>query len=111
MTSVRGVGKKLSMLFCWRQGSVILFPLKLEKGDKTESKETSKWDPLSCLPPAYNPEASAFQAESQDQDGDSSQEFPEAQPELHSEPPSNYSSASVSTSGHALSFSGFRREF
>jgi hypothetical protein len=51
---------------------MVLFPSKLGKGDKTEPKETSlKWDPLSCLPPPYNPEALTFQAESKDQDGDS----------------------------------------
>jgi hypothetical protein len=65
----------------WRQRPVILFPLKLGKGDKTELKETaSKWDPLFCLPPRYNPEFSACQAESQDQDGNSCQELLVAQP-------------------------------
>jgi hypothetical protein len=51
---------------------VVLFPLKLGKGDKIELKETSsKWDPLSHSPPHYNLDALVSQAEPQDQDGDS----------------------------------------
>jgi hypothetical protein len=80
---------------------VVLFPLKLVKGDKTKPKEMYKWDFLSCLPPPYNPEASASQVESQDQDGDSSQEPMEVQHKLPSEPPSDYPSALASTSGHS----------
>jgi hypothetical protein len=69
-------------------------PLKLRKGDKTELKETfSKWDPLSYLPPPYNLEALAFQVESQDWDGDHSQELLEVQTELLSEPLSDSLSA------------------
>jgi hypothetical protein len=66
---------------------MVLFPLKLVKGDKTELKETfCKGDPLSCLPPPYNLEASASQMESQDWDEDSSQELPEVQHKLPFEP-------------------------
>jgi hypothetical protein len=50
---------------------VVLFPLKLGKGDKSELKESSsKWDPLFCLPPPYRLEALASWVESQDRDGD-----------------------------------------
>jgi hypothetical protein len=74
-----GSQEETEYALCWKQGLVVLFPLKLGKGDKTKPKETlSKWDTLSYLPPPYNPEASASQVESQDQDGDSSQELPEA---------------------------------
>jgi hypothetical protein len=83
-----GSQEKIQYALCWRQGPVVLFPLKLGKGDTIEPRETSsKWDPLSYLPLPYNPEALASQVESQDQDEDSSQEAQEAQPEFPSEPP------------------------
>jgi hypothetical protein len=90
---------------------MVLFPLKLGKGDKAVPKETpSKQDPLSCLPFPYNPEALASQVESQDQDGDSSQRLLGTKPEFPSEPPSDSPSPSASTSGHGSFFSGLRRE-
>lgn len=49
------------MPLCWRNGPVVLFPLKGRDNKETgeEEKETgevSPWDPLFSLPPPYNSE-------------------------------------------------------